>query len=72
MSKPTGYEVTIPAEVLWVLLRTFGNTCSTDRREKYKHDREMDIRVSKAWSSYDHQLRLDGFPKYTWTGEDER
>jgi len=69
-ARPASYEVTIKAEELWLLLRCFGSTSASDRINKYRHSKELDMRTSKAWSLMRDQLDKDGFPKFEWS-EDE-
>lgn len=71
MTKPTGYTVTVDAQVLWVLLRCYGSTCCTDRVSKYGHTKAEDHKVSKVWSQWSSQLDEDGYSKYTWENDND-
>ena len=58
--KPTGYIITVEADVFYALIRTQGNTSQTQRREWFGISDELDHRLYGFWSRAQDKLKEDG------------
>ena len=60
MTKPTGYTVTISADVLALFIKVYGHTSCTERMEYHQHTLELDRKTSNIWSEWRDKLMKDG------------
>ena len=59
MTKPTGYTVTMSADVFWCFMHLFGGYSEDESKAFLRVSDDLYDRLYKTWDKFDDQLNKD-------------
>jgi len=59
--RPTGYTITMSPEVLYIWMRCFGKTCSSDRIERFNVTKESNTKAQTLYQEVYSKLVADNY-----------